>query len=74
MTADITPIAAAARLAFTVDALRAATGLGRSKIYEQVRAGRLRAIKIGGRTMFRREDVERWLASAPEKTTPSAAV
>lgn len=68
----VTPVAPAARISFTVDDLIAATGLGRSKIYEQVRAGRLRAIKIGGRTMFMRVDVERWLAAAPEKANPAA--
>jgi excisionase family DNA binding protein len=40
-------------------------GLGKDRFYEEVRLGRLRAIKVGHRTLILRADAERWLASLP---------
>ena len=55
------------KLAYTVDELVAATSIGRTKIYYEMKAGRLRPAKIGDRTIFAVKEVERWLAaSMPE--------
>ena len=40
--------------------------IGRTKFYAEVRAGSLRAIKIGRRTFVERKDADAWLASRPQ--------
>jgi hypothetical protein len=40
-------------------------GIGRSKAYEEINAGRLIAVKSGHRTLIREEDAERWVWSLP---------
>jgi excisionase family DNA binding protein len=52
-----------APLAHTIDEAAAILGIGRSLAYELVRAGRLRARKIGRRTIITREDIEGFLRS-----------
>jgi hypothetical protein len=53
------------RLAFSIGDLSWVTGTGRQLVYDEINAGRLVAKKIGRRTVIRRDDIERWLASAP---------
>jgi len=38
---------------------------GRTKAYEEIASGRLKAIKLGSKTLIRREDAEAWLKSLP---------
>jgi hypothetical protein len=40
-------------------------GLGRTKAYEELKAGRLRGRKCGKRTIIADDDAERWLSSLP---------
>ena len=40
-------------------------GIGRTKTYEELRAGRLRGRKIGKRTIIAEDDAEDWLRSLP---------
>jgi len=40
-----------------------ATSVGRSKIYEEIKAGRLKTFKIGTRTLVTAENLYAWLAS-----------
>jgi hypothetical protein len=54
------------KLAFTIDEWGAATGQSRSFIYEEMRAGRLRAKKAGRRTIITREFGLEYLASLPD--------
>lgn len=61
-------------LSYRIAAMPAVTGLGRSTIYEEIRAGRLRAFKVGKATLIHRDDAEAWLdsyrrASAPPSST-----
>ena len=42
-----------------------AAGMGRSKLFEEIRDGRLRAVKIGRSTRIRVEDLQAWLDSRP---------
>ena len=49
------------KLAFTVPEFCAATGIGRTSVYEEIAANRLRAIKAAGRRLITRADAERWL-------------
>ena len=37
------------------------TSLGRSTIYNEIAAGRLRAVRIGRAVRVRRDDLDRWL-------------
>ncbi|MGH7046804.1 MAG: helix-turn-helix domain-containing protein [Stellaceae bacterium] len=53
-----------------VDAYDVATvcrraSIGRTKLYEEIAAGRLRALKLGRRTLILRRDYDRWLAGLP---------
>ncbi len=41
------------------------TGLGRTSLYEEIKTGRLRAVKNGNRTLVLAEDLRSWLASLP---------
>lgn len=41
----------------TIDGARRATGLGTTKIYELINAGRLRTVKIGRRTLVRIDSI-----------------
>jgi hypothetical protein len=39
--------------------------IGRTKAYEELRSGRLRARKIGTRTIISQDDAEAWLQQLP---------
>lgn len=53
------------RLSFSINETVASTGLGRSSIYEAIREGRLRARKVGRRTVVLAADLNDFLASLP---------
>jgi excisionase family DNA binding protein len=40
-------------------------GPSRTKIYEEINAGRLRAVKCGNRTLITEDDAEAWLRALP---------
>ena len=40
--------------------------IGRTHAYEEIAAGRLRAVKVGRRTLIKSDDAEAWLAALPE--------
>jgi excisionase family DNA binding protein len=40
-------------------------GPGRTKAYEEIKSGRLRAVKCGKRTLVTEDDAEAWLRSLP---------
>ena len=41
------------------------TGLGRTRTYEAIGSGELRAIKCGRRTLIEMNEIRRWIASLP---------
>jgi excisionase family DNA binding protein len=45
------------------------TGLGRTRIYQAIQSGELRAMKCGQRTLIQMDEIRRWIASLP--TIPS---
>ena len=49
----------------TVNQFLATVPIGRTKLYEEIAAGRLVAVKVGKRTLIRAEDAEAWLKSLP---------
>ena len=48
-------------------------GIGRTQAYEEVKAGRLKAKKVGRRTIVPDEAGQEWLASLPSAATEKAA-
>lgn len=53
------------KLGMTINELIAASGLGRTSIYGQIRDGRLVARKCGRRTIILPSDATAWLESLP---------
>lgn len=53
------------KMAMNIDDVIALSSIGRTKIYQEIREGRLKAIKCGRRTIFLKKDVESWLNSLP---------
>ena len=51
------------KLALSIPEFLAAVPIGRTKLYEELKAGRLRAVKVGKRTLILITDAERWLAT-----------
>lgn len=49
------------------------TRLGRSTIYNEIAAGRLRAVRIGRAVRVRRDDLDRWLELYTTGSDPEAA-
>jgi len=49
------------KLAFSIAEARQATGLGRSRLYEEIAAGRLRVAKSGRRTLVTLEALKAFL-------------
>ena len=41
-------------------------GVGRTRIYEEIKAGRLKARKVGDRTIILRTDRQDWLKTLPQ--------
>jgi excisionase family DNA binding protein len=48
------------------------SGASRTTIYQQISAGRLKAKKIGRRTIILSTDLSEWLASLPAKESNAA--
>ena len=55
-------------LAYSIDDLP----IGRTKAYTEIAAGRLRAVKLGQRTLILAGDLKDYLAGLPEARLPSA--
>lgn len=49
-------------------------GIGRTKAYEEINAGRLKARKCGRRTIILEDDAENWLDSLPAFVPADATV
>jgi excisionase family DNA binding protein len=54
------------KLAYTIPEACAAAGIGKSKMYEEIAAKRLRARKLGHRTLILKADLAAWLEALPE--------
>lgn len=48
------------------------SGLGRTTIFAEIKVGRLRAVKAGGRTLIRLTDLRNYLDSLPTAGTKAA--
>ena len=61
------------RLAWGVDDFAATIGIGRSKVYEEIRDGKLRAKKLGARTLITADAAAAYLANLPDMPAAEAA-
>ncbi len=51
------------QLSFSIEEVRIATGLGRTKIYQLISSGALKARKLGKRTIILKDDLEAFLSN-----------
>jgi excisionase family DNA binding protein len=63
---DARPEAQPDRLAYSVDAFAELVGIGRTKVYAEIRDGRLRAKKLGTRTLIPGSAAHAYLDSLPD--------
>jgi excisionase family DNA binding protein len=61
------------KLALTIPEAVEASGFSRSSIYEEISAGRLRAVKRGRRVAILTDDFRTWLGNLPEAKPAQAA-
>ena len=54
------------KAAYSIAEFCALTGIGRTKVYEEILAGRLKAKKAGSRTLITAESGKSWLDSLPD--------
>jgi excisionase family DNA binding protein len=62
----------AEKLAYSPAEAAEASGQGRTKIFEAIKSGRLRAKKSGSRTLILRVDLEAYLSSLPSRQSLAA--
>jgi excisionase family DNA binding protein len=60
--------ATAHRLAYSISEVADITGVGRSILYQEIGEGRLRARKLGRRSLIFDDDLKAWLAALPPKS------
>jgi excisionase family DNA binding protein len=58
--------------AYSIAEACAIAGIRRTTLYNNIRAGKLRAIKIGSRTLILAPDLYRWLDGMPPLSRPTA--
>jgi excisionase family DNA binding protein len=52
--------------AFSINDFCVRYGIGRTTIYEEIRTGRLEAVKVGRRTLITEQAAQDWLRSLPK--------
>jgi excisionase family DNA binding protein len=57
--------------AFPIDEFCRIYGIGRTTAYYEIAARRLRAVKVGRRTLITQDAAEAWLAALPESNSLS---
>jgi excisionase family DNA binding protein len=63
----------AEKLSYIIPELCAAGGFGRTTAYGAIKAGSLRAVKVGRRTIILAKDLEEFLLKLPPVTTKTSA-
>lgn len=62
------------KAAFDIESFCQRHSIGRIKVYQELTEGRLRAIKVGRRTLNTAADAEAWLAALPTLNPRTRAV
>lgn len=62
----------AAKLSYSPNEVPEVTGIGRTTVYAEIAEGRLRARKIGRRTVVLHDDLVEWLSELPERQVTPA--
>ncbi len=61
------------KLVLSIPEAVAASGFSRTSLYQEIGAGRLRAVKRGRRIAITSDDFKAWIKSLPEATITQAA-
>ncbi|GGH24527.1 hypothetical protein GCM10007036_30990 [Alsobacter metallidurans] len=56
-----------APLAYNAENFLRAAGIGKTKLHEEINAGRLKALKVGRRLIITHDDAKAWLNSLPAR-------
>jgi hypothetical protein len=56
------------KLAYSIDDITKQVGIGRSLLFEEIKAGRLMVKKTGRRTLVIDADLRAWLSNLPAKS------
>jgi excisionase family DNA binding protein len=65
-TTTAQPALETGRLAYPINDFAEAVGIGRSKVYEEIRDGRLQAKKLGSRTLITAQAASDYLSQLPD--------
>ena len=60
------------RVAYSVEEVASIIGIGRTLAWSLVRSGELPSVRVAGRVLVRRRQLEEWLDTMPETQYPSA--
>jgi len=61
------------RMAYSVEEAANVIGIGRTLAWSLVRSGELPSVRVAGRVLVRRRQLEEWLDTMPEMQYPSAS-
>jgi excisionase family DNA binding protein len=61
----LTPTSHLDKLSYSITEATRALGIGRSKLFQELAVGRLKALKLGSRTLITRDELARYLADLP---------
>ena len=53
------------QMSYTLDEAVKLTGLGKTRLYEELNTGRLKAVKIGRRTLIPHDSLQDWIKTLP---------
>jgi excisionase family DNA binding protein len=62
------------RIAYSIADACTATSCGRTTIYKAIKCGKLRAVKVGRRTVITASDLIAWLNSGVVTSSPAALI
>jgi excisionase family DNA binding protein len=51
------------KVAYSIHEALKATGLGRTRLYQEIRSGRIQIVKVGRRTLIPSRSLEQWLTT-----------
>lgn len=58
-------------ISYTVEEAAKLTGLGRTRLYKELKDGRIKALKLGRRTLIPHVSLEDWLNNLETYPTPN---